>query len=254
VEESESAWTAEQFAAAEAEIEHQKREWEMGRLRALQEQQREQEEEEELKQAENQSSNLLTYSGRDAHSQVNTAGRGRGRPSKTQRGRNVARGVKQKLSAATDKVQENGVDSSSDSESGKEEEDQSIEEEEEEESSDDSDSESSSDASESPNNCVDPNSPRTRSRGTVKINLWTLDVSPILPGLKPVRPPSVRATKGGKTVLSVATPNCVKKKESEVEEVDVDGPESSPPAIRVAPAKATYTRAKRRSDCTDGLG
>lgn len=34
-------------------------------------------------------------------------------------------------------------------------------------------------------NHVDVNSPRTRSRGSVKINLWTLDVSPILPGVKP---------------------------------------------------------------------
>lgn len=35
-------------------------------------------------------------------------------------------------------------------------------------------------------NKVDADSPRTRSRGTVKINLWTLDVSPILPGVKPI--------------------------------------------------------------------
>lgn len=37
---------------------------------------------------------------------------------------------------------------------------------------------------ESIHNHVDINSPRTRSRGTVKLNLWTLDVSPILPGIK----------------------------------------------------------------------
>lgn len=36
-------------------------------------------------------------------------------------------------------------------------------------------------------NFVDHNSPRTRSRGTVAINLWTLDVSPILPGIKPIK-------------------------------------------------------------------
>lgn len=36
-------------------------------------------------------------------------------------------------------------------------------------------------------NHVDHNSPRTRSRGTVAINLWTLDVSPILPGVKPIK-------------------------------------------------------------------
>lgn len=34
-------------------------------------------------------------------------------------------------------------------------------------------------------NLIDVNSPRTRSRGSVKINLWTLDVSPVLPGVKP---------------------------------------------------------------------
>lgn len=32
-------------------------------------------------------------------------------------------------------------------------------------------------------NHVDVNSPRTRSRGAVKINLWTLDVSPVLPAV-----------------------------------------------------------------------
>lgn len=36
-------------------------------------------------------------------------------------------------------------------------------------------------------NHIDVNSPRTRSRGSVQINLWTLDVSPILPGVKPVK-------------------------------------------------------------------
>lgn len=36
-------------------------------------------------------------------------------------------------------------------------------------------------------NHVDYNSPRTRSRGRVEINLWTLDVSPILPGVKPIK-------------------------------------------------------------------
>lgn len=35
-------------------------------------------------------------------------------------------------------------------------------------------------------NKVDEDSPRTRSHGRVKINLWTLDVSPVLPGVKPV--------------------------------------------------------------------
>lgn len=36
-------------------------------------------------------------------------------------------------------------------------------------------------------NHVDINSPRTRSRGTVKLNLWTLDDGPILPDLKTIK-------------------------------------------------------------------
>lgn len=36
------------------------------------------------------------------------------------------------------------------------------------------------------NSKKDSESPRTRSRGTVKINLWTLDVNPVLPDVKPV--------------------------------------------------------------------
>ena len=36
-------------------------------------------------------------------------------------------------------------------------------------------------------------SPRTRSSGTVKVNLWTLDINPILPGEKPVLPKSKSA-------------------------------------------------------------
>ncbi|KAF0291837.1 Helicase domino [Amphibalanus amphitrite] len=47
--------------------------------------------------------------------------------------------------------------------------------------------------------CDEPtDSPKTRSRSTVDINLWTLDTNPLLPGEKPVRngtgPPPARAT------------------------------------------------------------
>lgn len=54
------------------------------------------------------------------------------------------------------------------------------------ECSSDDDSDDSIDKKQLIPNKLDHNSPRTRSRGTVKINLWTLDVSPILPGVKPV--------------------------------------------------------------------
>lgn len=37
------------------------------------------------------------------------------------------------------------------------------------------------------NNHIDINGPRTRSEGTVKLNLWTLDVSPILPKIRSKR-------------------------------------------------------------------
>ncbi|KAF4529302.1 hypothetical protein B566_EDAN011396, partial [Ephemera danica] len=257
VEESESVWTAEQLAAAEAEIEQQKREWEQGRLKALQEQQREEQEEEELKMAENLPCNMLTYSSRDAHSQVNSSAlpaRGRGRPPKSKRCKEplVSKGVKRKLSSdkspqsssqVVDKHQENGV-ASKDEDSDSEENSSTDEDESEDESSN---------GSESPNNCIDPNSPRTRSRGTVKINLWTLDVSPILPGVKPVRPTSSMKTSRGAKLVSVApttstTPNsnCVKKAgkgldsdERECSEVDVDGPANdSLPIVRSVPAKS----------------
>lgn len=47
-------------------------------------------------------------------------------------------------------------------------------------------------------NHLDINSPRTRSRGTVKLDLWTLDVSPILPSSKALskRRPVVKSTTG----------------------------------------------------------
>ena len=38
-------------------------------------------------------------------------------------------------------------------------------------------------------------SPRTRSRGTVNINLWTLDVKPVLPGAKAIPSPKLASNK-----------------------------------------------------------
>lgn len=51
-------------------------------------------------------------------------------------------------------------------------------------------------------NHVDVNSPRTRSRGSVKINLWTLDISPILPGVRPVNTRNSRRTEGNNATNS----------------------------------------------------
>nr|CAD7588966.1 unnamed protein product [Timema genevievae] len=64
MEETESTWSAEQLAAAEAEIEQQKHEWEMGRLRALQD------EEEHRARLTDEDDVLLTFSSEDAHNQV----------------------------------------------------------------------------------------------------------------------------------------------------------------------------------------
>lgn len=250
VEESESAWSAEQLAAAEAEIEQQKRDWELGRLRALQEQQREEEEEEE-RLAEASPSDMLTYSSRDSHTQVNSNSRGgRRRSVANQRQPVRGRGTKRKLNtrAAGEKPQENGgVSNCSGSESSSSSE----------QSDEESESESGSESA-SPNNSIDPNSPRTRSRGAVKINLWTLDVSPILPGIKPVKP----CIKTGKTIGDKSptqnNSNCGSKrtnnkgsssgsderKDSESNEVDID-------SVKSSPAKVTCTRTTRRSDCSN---
>ncbi|XP_071446621.1 helicase domino isoform X2 [Hetaerina americana] len=60
--EESDAWSAEQLAAAEAEIEQQKREWELGRLRALQE--------EEERRACSTDDEMITFSREDADNQV----------------------------------------------------------------------------------------------------------------------------------------------------------------------------------------
>nr|QVD39288.1 Helicase domino [Schistocerca gregaria] len=65
VEETEAAWSAEQLAAAEAEIEQQKREWELGRLQALKE-----EEERCAHLSEDEEEQPLTFSRVAAHNQV----------------------------------------------------------------------------------------------------------------------------------------------------------------------------------------
>ncbi|KAL1140672.1 hypothetical protein AAG570_000602, partial [Ranatra chinensis] len=67
VEETESAWSAEQLAAAEAEIEQQKREWELGRLAALRD-----EDSERKRKAEAETEDMITYSGTEARNQVNS--------------------------------------------------------------------------------------------------------------------------------------------------------------------------------------
>ncbi|KAG8223943.1 hypothetical protein J437_LFUL003751 [Ladona fulva] len=187
--EESDAWSAEQLAAAEAEIEQQKKEWELGRLRALQE--------EEERRACSTDDEIITFSREDAENQVNRkprgGGRGRGRG-----GRRGRRGRGRGSDIGNSGQCTNGASSSGDSDG---EGDSSV--------SDQSEGSSeggledpegdvegdlkngcdrTDDSSSWLQNHVSRDSPRTRSRGTVKINLWTLDVSPILPGVKPVSP------------------------------------------------------------------
>lgn len=121
IEETEAAFSSEQLAAAEAEIEQQKREWEEERLAALRMQ-----EEEEERNAADASEELLTYSREDAQNQVTNSN------------------------------------------------------------------------SQTPQH-------RTRSRATVHIDLWTLDVSPIPgnPSAKKDKPPPTVEVKKEKKVQNV---------------------------------------------------
>ncbi len=67
-------------------------------------------------------------------------------------------------------------------------------------------------------------SPRTRSRGTVNINLWTLDVKPLLPGAKVIPSP--------KTALNKVKDECSPVPASEVFSNGCD-PENSVPSKKV---------------------
>lgn len=243
VEESEGAFSAAQLAAAERELEEQKKEWELDRLRALRE-----EEERRMRLADDDEK-PLTFGREDAQNQVNsTAAKGGSRrlvskrlivPSRRslrRRGDSRKRRVRELSSESENET--TSTESDSDSESQEEDvvedsldeesshtESQSQEDEGEEEEGEgdeggggekeESDEEEEAgegnedgrankfhrDNSERggfsrrkgrlagsgscSRNHFDLNSPRTRSRGNVQINLWTLDVSPILPGVKP---------------------------------------------------------------------
>ncbi|XP_012528465.1 helicase domino isoform X3 [Monomorium pharaonis] len=240
VEESEGAFSAAQLAAAERELEEQKKEWELDRLRALRE-----EEERRMRLADDDEK-PLTFGREDAQNQVNsTTAKGGSRrlvskrlivPSRRslrRRGGSRKRRVREFSSESENETtstesesdsesQEDVVEDSLDEESSHTESQSQGDEGEEEEGEDDegesgekeeSDEEEAGEGNEDgrannrdnsergggfsrrkgrlagsgscTRNHFDLNSPRTRSRGNVQINLWTLDVSPILPGVKP---------------------------------------------------------------------
>ncbi|XP_076654085.1 domino helicase isoform X2 [Halictus rubicundus] len=205
VEESEGAFSAAQLAAAERELEEQKKEWELDRLRALRE-----EEERRMRLADDDEK-PLTFGREDAQNQVNNASnskklvskklpansRGRRRRIGGSRRNNSKSAQESESESETtteseSESQEDVVEDSLDEESSHTESQSQGDEDEEEEEDEANDSErggypkrkNRSNKSFSQNH-FDLNSPRTRSRGNVKINLWTLDVSPILPGIKP---------------------------------------------------------------------
>lgn len=216
VEDTDAAWSAEQLAAAEAEIEQQKREWELGRLQVLKE------EADHRSRVTDDDDQLLTFSHEDAQNQVNNStgpsnsddskrfvigGSRRSRGSGRSRGRGRGR-TRNHIGAHNYSASDSDTSSSNDVNAAS-----SVDEEDDE--SDDKDSSSGdesyigcsrnnhSSASRKatiPNNhrLTSPNSPRTRSRGAVSIDLWTLDVSPILPGVRPIGTSARRGGRRGK--------------------------------------------------------
>ncbi|CAH1401525.1 unnamed protein product [Nezara viridula] len=85
MEENDAAWSKEQLAAAEAEIEQQKKEWEAGRLAALQGR--------KSPSGEAESESVLTYSGVDSRNQVNKTRASGGGGRNCHSGNNVEEGT-----------------------------------------------------------------------------------------------------------------------------------------------------------------
>lgn len=192
IEATESAWSAEQLAAAEREIEEQKREWEQNRLAAMKE-----EEERRARELEEEG-DIITFSREDAGNQVssktkkfnrtsrllnNKDRRGRKKSQLTSEGKQIKKLNAKKVSQKPKETPQEPVEVF---ESSQMEESQNTDTDDNTIESGESDKEESLETK-GVSNHVDHNSPRTRSRGTVAINLWTLDVSPILPGEKPMR-------------------------------------------------------------------
>ena len=170
VEETDS-WSAKQLAEAEAEIERQKKDWEMNRLAAVRE-------EEERRQRLADDEPILTYSREDANIQVNS-GKKLGVRSKR-----LPAGKRIQLSARSSRCnsRSNSIDDSVEEDDKKEK----VEDRKEIlrrkkriDRDDDGESIHSNDSHDISmnNHNADPTSPRTRSRGSVSINLWTLDRS-----------------------------------------------------------------------------
>lgn len=227
IEATETAWSAEQLAAAEREIEEQKREWEENRLAAMRE-----EEKRRAREMEEEA-DLLTYTREDATNQVSKVTKKVTKKvlvkkvkvvAKPKAENDVKNKGKARISNRISKRNKEIVEpdsttqtSVSDNEPAKVNGDDcsiSCESEIDVNNASDTDSDSIPLAKRicnvSSSNHIDHNSPRTRSHGTVAINLWTLDVSPILPGVKPV-------VKNSATSSAIKTRNSSSEKEIDVE-------------------------------------
>ncbi|KAK0093865.1 hypothetical protein PV326_012451 [Microctonus aethiopoides] len=208
IEESDGAFTAAQLAAAERELEQQKKEWELDRLRALRE-----EEERRMRMADDDEK-PLTFSREDAQNQVNNTSNSKRLGSNKNRRKIVPsrRNTRSYSNKSCEMRESSESETETTSESESESQEDLVEDSHDEESShtesqsQDDDDDEGVEGDESQNdsenggrysrrrgryrkanyskNHLDLNSPRTRSRGNVKINLWTLDVSPILPVVK----------------------------------------------------------------------
>ncbi|KAJ8986040.1 hypothetical protein NQ317_013925 [Molorchus minor] len=205
IETTEAAWSAEHLAAAEREIEKQKREWEQHRLAAMKE-----EEERRARELEEEN-DIITFSREDATNQVSQKSKTLNRSKRFNRSKILSKSGKRlvkrtrssnvKIKAKrkrTKKLIRRPIINMSEEKDSDYHPDESQDSTTMEETQLNGDVDNSIGSSQSESNLVlstlkqtsnhiDHNSPRTRSRGTVAINLWTLDVSPILPGEKPSR-------------------------------------------------------------------
>lgn len=254
IEETEAAWSAEQLAAAEREIEEKKLEWERNRLAAMKEEEerraRELEEENELltfsrEDATNQVSNKSKKISRDRDSTptvkrlnrktlnkstnvLNRADRLNNRRHYSTRNAVSRQSFINKPKATEDEIEETTNDSKSSIDDLKSELEQSCEDDkvtndnQSENFDEDERSLDSEDECYKTSNHVDHNSPRTRSRGTVEIDLWTLDINPLLPGIKPIKSSTPLNTRRRRIICKDKMEKSTKRSKSDSENEKVD--------------------------------
>lgn len=281
IEETETMFSAEQLAAAEREIEERKREWEENRLAAMREEEkrrvREMEEESDLLTfSREDATNQVSKTPTTVNTNKKVILKRRGNKILTGKGVHVVKKIKRKkvidvkrkgkcrrrvvakrprkeVVVETDSTTQSSV---SEPESVKVNGDDSntkwsCDTEMEVNTESDADSDliplaKQCNISNITSNHIDHNSPRTRSHGTVAINLWTLDVSPILPGVKPIIKNS--AASSSSTAKRDRTRNSSSEKEIDVESVDKTKKNNSTTDEKNKIVKRKRGRPKRASE------